>query len=85
MQTTSLPAGRRARVTPLATILESQRIGAPAFSAWRARVGEARRHDDVARDLGHAAGMDDAHRDRLLGRVKRARSASARMMAKERR
>ena len=44
MQTTSLPAGRRARVTPEATIEVSQRIGFPACSALRAAAqnpGEA--------------------------------------------
>ena len=35
---TSLPAGRRARVMPLATIIESQKIGRPASSAPRAAV-----------------------------------------------
>ena len=35
VQTTSLPAGSRARVTPEATIAASQRIGAPARSAAR--------------------------------------------------
>lgn len=36
VQTTSLSAGSRLRVTPLATICTSQRIGAPARSAARA-------------------------------------------------
>ena len=36
MQTTSLSAGSRLRVTPLATICASQRMGAPPCSAPRA-------------------------------------------------
>ena len=82
---TSLPAGRRARVTPSATIRASHRIGAPACSAAIAARRGAGREDDVGGDLHHAAGVDDAHGDALLGGVKRARSASARMIAKERR
>ncbi len=36
VQTTALLAGRRASVTPCATMLESHRIGAPPLSAVRA-------------------------------------------------
>ena len=85
VQMTSLSAGSRARVMPFATILESQKIGLPASSAPRARGGEVRREDDVAGDLDHAAGMNDAHGDARLVRREAGRSASPRMMAKERR
>ena len=68
VQMTSLPAGRRARVTPSATMRASQKIGAPPVSAALRRLGRAGREDEVARRLDHAAGMDDAHRDALLDR-----------------
>ena len=66
MQTTSLSAGRRARVTPSATIRASQRIGAPRASAAIAGERRAGREMDVGGGLDHAAGMNDAHGDALL-------------------
>ena len=63
VQTTSLPAGSRARVTPCATISASQKIGAPALSAARAAVDEARREDEMPGGLDLAAGMDHADGD----------------------
>ena len=56
-------AGRRARVTPRATISASQRIGAPASSAAACRRDEILRENKVLRRLDQAAGMDHAHRD----------------------
>ena len=85
VQTTSFPAGSRARVTPCATISASHRIGAPAPSAAACGGDEAGREDEVLRRLDVAAGVDHAHRDLgLSASEKRDRSASARMMANER-
>ena len=68
MQMTSLFAGSRARVTPSATMRESQKIGAPRRKRRARRLGRAGREDDIGGDLDLAAGMDDAHRDALLER-----------------
>ena len=59
-------AGSRARVTPCATILASQRIGAPLRSAALAGGDEIGREFDVVGELDHAAGVDHAHGDFLL-------------------
>ena len=63
MQTISLPAGSRARVMPFATIFESQKIGLACEQRAARRGDEAGREHEVAGDLDHAAGMDDAHGD----------------------
>ena len=68
MQTISLPAGSRARVMPFATILESQKIGLPREERAARRGDEAGAEHEVAGDLDHAAGMDDAHGDAGLVR-----------------
>ena len=82
---TALPAGRRARVIPSLTMRASHRIGAPAASAARAataKPGEkwiwaARSTSPAAWIIRTATGSSSTE--------KRARSASARMMAKDRR
>jgi hypothetical protein len=82
---TSLPAGRRARVTPWATIWASQKMGAPAFSAARAASpapGE-KTMSAAASTMPQAWMMRTATFS--SSPRKRARSASARMVAKERR
>ena len=63
VHTTSLSAGSRLRVTPLATICASQRIGAPARSASRARGDHAGGEGEVAYQVDHAAGVDHPDRD----------------------
>ena len=68
MQTISLSAGSRARVMPFATIFESQKTGLPCEQRAARRGDEAGREDEVAGDLDHAAGMDDAHGDAGLVR-----------------
>ena len=82
---TSLPAGRRARVTPLATISKSQRSGAPSFKAWRARWAKP---GDMTMSQA-ISGMPQAWMMRTAtgssAALKRARSNSARMIAKDRR
>ena len=84
MHTTSFPAGSRARVTPCATISASQRIGAPAASAPRAaatnpgakRIAAAASTSPQAWIIRTATSASSSE--------KRARSASARMIAKDR-
>ena len=70
VQTTSLSAGSRARVTPEATICASQRIGAPARSASRAARDDAGGEAEVVDQVDLPAGVD--HPDRDLGDVRRA-------------
>ena len=53
---------------PFATIFESQKTGLPASSAPRAASTKPGAEHEVAGDLDHAAGMDDAHRDAGLVR-----------------
>ena len=84
VQTTSLPAGSRARVTPCATISASQKIGAPASSAARAA---ATKPGEKTKCLA-ASTWPQAWIMRMAisasSGEKRDRSASARMIAKER-
>jgi hypothetical protein len=82
VQITRLAAGRRARVIPSDTIRASHRIGAPPRSAPR-RHGKAGGKADMRRQFDHAGGVDHAHRHALFIGVKRARSASARIVAKD--
>ena len=68
VQTISLSAGSRARVMPFATIFE---VAEDRLACEQRAAGggdEAGREDEVAGDLDHAAGMDDAHGDAGLVR-----------------
>ncbi len=81
---TSLFAGRRARVTPCATMLASHRIGAPARSAMlaaSAAPGEKMMSSAIS-TMPQAWIMRTATRS--SAGEKRASRASARMVAKER-
>ena len=84
MQITALPAGSRARVMTSLTIRESHRTGAPPSSAARAATAMP----GVKRIWGASPTMPQAWIMRTAtissSGVKRARSASARIMAKER-
>ena len=51
---------------PFATILELQKIGFPTEERAARGGNEARAEHEVAGDLDHAAGMDDAHSDARL-------------------
>ncbi|MDT4888204.1 hypothetical protein FQZ97_1247230 [compost metagenome] len=84
VQITSLFAGRRARVTPRATISASQRIGAPFFRAPRAAVTKSGENTNCfdASTRPQACTMRTARS--ASSSEKAERSASARMMAKER-
>ena len=77
-------AGSRARVTPSATIIESQSIGAPFFSAAAAdaaKVGDMTRSRTIS-TMPHAWTMRTATRSSSGERPER--SASARMIENER-
>ena len=80
---TSLPAGSRARVIPSDTIRASHRIGAPSCSALRARAAKPgeKRIADASSTIPAAWIMRTATTS--SSGVKRARSASARMVAKD--
>ena len=85
VQTTSLPAGSRERVTPEATIRVSHRTGAPAWSAAvaaPAKPGEA--STSPARSTIPQAWIIRTTARSSTG-SKPARSASARMIANDRR
>ena len=85
MQTTPFPAGSRARVTPCATISESQRTGAPAANAARA----AATNPGANRNAAAASTCPQAWIIRTATSAsaseKRDRSASSRMIANDRR
>ena len=85
VQTTSLPAGRRARVMPCATISASHSTGRPASSAARAAPAKP----GLMRSAAAISTMPQAWMTRTATRAssgaKPDRSASARMVAKERR
>ena len=83
VQITSLSAGRRDRVIPLATILASHRIGAPparAFRAAAAKPGE-NRMSSVRSTMPQAWIIRMATRASTSDRPER--SASERMVAKD--
>ena len=52
---------------PFATILESQRIGSAGPKRLGGKVRKTRRHFHVARQVGHAAGVDHANDEAFLG------------------
>lgn len=85
VQTTSLSAGSRARVTPDATIRASQRIGAPSSSAARARSTTPGDHtrSSTRSVIPHAWIIRTATRATSSGSPDR--SASARIVANDRR
>src|SRR5690606_36893692 len=83
VHSTSLPAGSRLRVTPLATICTSHRTGAPARSACRARATTwgLKERSRTRSTMPQAWIIRTATRLTSAGRA--ARSASARMVAKD--
>ncbi|AOW88428.1 hypothetical protein BC342_20020 [Streptomyces olivaceus] len=82
---TSLSAGSRLRVTPLATICTSQRIGAPACRASRARSTTAGVYERSRTRSTMPQAWIIRTATRLTSAGSPARSASARMVAKDRR
>ena len=83
VHSTSLPAGSRLRVTPLATMLASHRIGAPARSAARpfATTSGVKARSRTRSTMPQAWIIRTATWLTSAGRP--ARSASARMVAKD--
>ena len=84
VHTTSLAAGRRARVTPEATIAVSQRIGLPARSAAARGAAEPGRGSDVGYEVDHAAGVDHPHDDALASAGSRPSSSASLRISRER-
>ncbi len=83
VQITSLPAGSRLRVTPLATMDTSQRTGAPERRASRARATTPAEYamSPTRSTIPQAWIIRTATRETSAGSP--ARSASARMVAKD--
>src|SRR5680860_1143972 len=84
VQITSLSAGSRARVTPWATICASQKIGAPCRKAPRAACTKSGEKSIEAAASTRPQAWIMRTATSACASEKRARSASSRMMAKER-